>query len=203
MLRKLLSLHRYPEFIKLVYWRVFIPMIARKQGVYLGNKVVFYGKPIISMESSSQIILEDKVNLCSASEFTALGVNHPIVLRTLRPNAKIKIGQDTGISGASICAAISIEIGRSCLIGANVIISDSDFHSLSPNNRRHNSAYTDIKADPILIGDNVFIGTGAIILKGVTIGNNSIVGAGAVVTKSIPDNAIYAGNPAKIISFLQ
>jgi len=54
-------------------------------------------------------------------------------------------------------------------------------------------------AGEIVVGDNVFIGLGAIILAGVTIGSNCVVGAGSVVTKDIPDNSIYAGMPAKFI----
>ena len=51
----------------------------------------------------------------------------------------------------------------------------------------------------VYIGDNVFIGTGTIISKDVKIGNNSIIGAGSVVTKDIPENEIWAGNPARYI----
>ncbi len=54
-------------------------------------------------------------------------------------------------------------------------------------------------AGEIIVGDNVFIGLGAIILSGVKIGSNCIVGAGSVVTKDIPDNSIYAGVPAKFL----
>ncbi|MBA2585639.1 MAG: maltose acetyltransferase, partial [Chthoniobacterales bacterium] len=50
-----------------------------------------------------------------------------------------------------------------------------------------------------IIGDNVWIGMNAVILKGVAIGENSVVAAGAVVTKSVPENCVVAGNPAKIV----
>lgn len=52
---------------------------------------------------------------------------------------------------------------------------------------------------PVIIGDDVFIGARAIILKGVTIGDGAVIGAGSVVTKSIPPRVIAAGNPARII----
>lgn len=58
--------------------------------------------------------------------------------------------------------------------------------------------YTKIKN--VKIGNRVFIGAGSILLPGITIGNNVIVGAGSIVTKNIPDNAVYAGNPAKYIT---
>ena len=56
-----------------------------------------------------------------------------------------------------------------------------------------------MKTAPVKIGDNVWIGMGAVILKGVTIGDNSVVAAGAIVTKSIPANTIVAGNPAEVV----
>lgn len=51
----------------------------------------------------------------------------------------------------------------------------------------------------IVVGNNVYIGNSSIILPGVNIGNNVVIGAGSVVTKSLPDNGVYAGNPAKLI----
>jgi len=52
---------------------------------------------------------------------------------------------------------------------------------------------------PVILKDNVWIGDGAIICKGVTIGENSIIGAGSVVTKNVPANTIFAGNPARFV----
>jgi acetyltransferase-like isoleucine patch superfamily enzyme len=130
---------------------------------------------------------------------TALGVTHQVVIKTVRESAKIFIGSDTGISGGTICAAGSIEIGKGCLIGADVTIMDTDFHSLLPRGRRFNANWSEIGVSPVVIEDNVFIGAGSYVLKGVRIGENSVIGAGSVVIKSVPPNTIYAGNPAKFI----
>lgn len=203
MIKKLLSISRYPEFFKLLIWRTITPWQLRKKGLSIKKKVNFHGRPIITMAQNSEITIADKVTLCSVSEYTALGVNHVVILRTLRERAAITIGEDTGISGGCICAALSITIGRNCLIGANVTISDFDFHAIKHTNRRYNNNAQDIPALPIVIEDNVFIGTGSIILKGVSIGENSVVGAGSVVTKSFPKNSILAGNPAKVIGHVQ
>ena len=57
-------------------------------------------------------------------------------------------------------------------------------------------------AKPITIGDNVWIGGNSVVLMGVTIGRNAVIGAGSVVTRDIPDNAVAAGNPAKVIRYV-
>jgi len=132
--------------------------------------------------------------LISVSFATALGINHPVVLRTLRPEAKITIGSRVGISGGSICAAKLVAIGEDTMLGANVTIADTDFHSLDARERASNNGGEGAVAE-VTIGKRVFVGTNVTILKGVTIGDDTVIGAGSVVTKSIPANVIAAGNP--------
>jgi acetyltransferase-like isoleucine patch superfamily enzyme len=204
MLKKILLLNRYPFYLKKIWLDYLggnhvLAALMHWSGVTASARVIFYGLPIVSMCKGSTIIIGDNCVMCSLSEATDLGVNHPIMLRTLRPQAAIVIGDHTGMSGGAICAAVRVEIGKECLLGANVVISDTDFHPLLPVGRRYNNNPNDIAASPVVIEDNVFIGTGAIILKGVRIGKNSVIGAGAVVTKSIPENSIAAGNPARVI----
>ncbi len=169
----------------------------RAQRVELAGRVKLYGVPIVQRCEGSRIALGDAVILCSASRWTALGVAHPVVLRTLRPGAAIRIGRGTAISGGSICAAVDVTIGERCLLGADVAIVDTDFHSIDP--ARREAGWDDIACAPVHIGDDVFIGTRALVLKGVRIGRGAIVGAGAVVTRSVPDFAVVAGNPATIV----
>jgi acetyltransferase-like isoleucine patch superfamily enzyme len=201
-LKKLLSVRQYPLYARLVWWRNVTPMLMKRKGVQFGDGVVYFGSPIISSANASRIIIGERCVLCSVSAFTALGVRHPVVLRTVRPEAVIQIGSDTGMSGASICAAISIKIGSRVLLGANVTIVDTDFHALDPyveGGRMHNNDPKKVAAAPVIVEDNVFVGANSIILKGVTIGENSVIGAGSVVTRSIPANVIAAGNPARVL----
>lgn len=181
------------------WWHATVPMRLRRRGVELGERVAFFGMPLVAVAKASRIRLGDRVVLASHSAFTALGVSRPCVLRTLRPGAVIEVGDDTGISGGVICSAVNIRIGKRCLIGADVKIADTDFHAIKPLNRYSNNNPEDIAVAPITIGDDVFVGTGAIILKGVTIGTGSVIGAGAVVTRDVPDFSIAAGNPARAI----
>jgi acetyltransferase-like isoleucine patch superfamily enzyme len=178
---------------------VCVTIFAKNKGVVIGANVKFFGFPIISMADGSTISIGSNCVICSDAAMTALGVNHPVVLRTIDTSASIHIGKDTGISGATIVSARRVRIGKQCLFGANVIITDTDFHSISPLNRRFNSNQKDINSDAVDIGDNVFIGMNSIILKGVNIGNNSVIGAGSVVSKDVPADTIVAGNPAKFI----
>lgn len=185
-----------------VMWRLLIPVIMRCNGVVVGKGTRFYGVPLLAKCDKSTIIIGKNSTLCSVSIMTALGLSHSVVLRTLFADSVISIGDDTGISGGTICAAQRVTIGDRCLIGANVTIVDTDFHTENPTGRHKDSNIFDVKVKPVSIEDDVFIGTGSIILKGVRIGRNSIIGAHSVVVTSIPANAIAAGNPAKVIRFI-
>lgn len=199
---RLLRFGRYSRYARSIVWRYVIPLQVKRIGVLAAKSVHFQGMPIISLAQNSAINIGENCVLCSEAEMTALGVNHPVILRTLQPGAIISIGKNTGISGGTICAALNVVIGNECLIGANVIIADTDFHPIKAERRRHNSNWKNIASRPVVIEDNVFIGTGAIILKGVTIGKNSVIGAGSVVTNNVPPNSVVAGNPAKILRSL-
>ena len=94
-----------------------------------------------------------------------------------------------------ICEGEGVYIGKDTLIGANVEIYDSDFHEISPVNRKRGFA----KTAKVRVGNNVWLGSNVKVLKGVTIGDNSIIAYGSVVTKSIPSNVIAGGVPAEII----
>ncbi len=171
----------------------------RMVGVECGEELVLYGVPIVTVAERSLIRIGRRVVLCSWSTHTALGVNHPVVLRTLAPEAELIIGDDVGISGGTICTAKRVVLGSESMLGANVTISDTDFHPLSSSNRRYNDKPTRVNAAEVVIGRNVFIGTNSIVLKGVRIGDNSVIGAGSVVTKDIPENVVAAGNPCRVL----
>ncbi len=97
--------------------------------------------------------------------------------------------------GCYIQALNGIEFGNNVIIGPGVKLISSN-HSLSNFN-----LYTD--DDPIIIGDNCWLGSNSIILSGVLLGNHTIVAAGSVVTKSFPQkNVLIGGAPAKIIKFI-
>jgi maltose O-acetyltransferase len=91
----------------------------------------------------------------------------------------------------------AITVGEDCQIGPHVQLL-TPTHPLEPSPRRDKLE----AARPITVGDNVWIGGGAIVLPGVTIGDNSVIGAGAVVTKDVAANVVAVGNPARPVRSL-
>jgi maltose O-acetyltransferase len=91
-----------------------------------------------------------------------------------------------------------VYIGNNVLIAPKVQIYTA-YHPLDPQMRRSGLEL----AAPITIGDDVWIGGGAIVCPGVTIGNNTTIGAGSVVTKSIPANVVAVGNPCKVLRTIE
>ena len=122
--------------------------------------------------------------------------NGEVLLQTRDKEAKIQIGDGSRLSNnVTLVAAQGISIGVNCLIGNGVSIFDSDFHELEPHLRWVGPGRT----VAVVIDDNVWIGSGSLILKGVRIGRNSVVAAASVVTKSVPDDVVVGGNPARVL----
>lgn len=116
-------------------------------------------------------------------------------------NGLLNIGSNTGFNGVSIYCSNSITIGDYVKVGGGTRIFDTDFHPINYLKRREDNLEF-VKSSPIVIEDDVFIGTNCIIGKGVTIGARSIIAAGSVVVKSIPEDCIAGGNPCKVIKQL-
>ena len=128
----------------------------------------------------------------------------------IETNGRCSIGDFTLMNAAFLMGEERIEIGSHCLISWNVAIADSDFHPLDAAQRRIDAQALapffesrpprpKLHSAPVIIGDNVWIGMNAVVLKGVTIGENSVIAAGAVVAKSVPRDVVVAGNPAIVV----
>jgi acetyltransferase-like isoleucine patch superfamily enzyme len=98
--------------------------------------------------------------------------------------------------------AQSVRIGKHCLLAGGVSVFDMDGHPLDADRRRAGEPTPPEGIASVVIGDDVWIGAGAMIMKGVTIGNRSIVAAGSVVTKTVPPDVVVAGNPARVVKEL-
>lgn len=106
-------------------------------------------------------------------------------------NAVLSVGDGTYINeGSKISIKTKCSIGKHCAISNDVTILDSDFHTIIGNDKEEIG---------VTIGDHVWIGADATILKNVKIGNNCIIGAGSLILRDIPDGCLVVGNPARIV----
>lgn len=207
-IHKLINLYKKYDVLKTLWVYFNIPhsratsiVVAKDVNIYLSKSAHIYilkGKFIIG-ESDAPTKQRNK-----KTEIT-LGVNAEIFLNgdvmlyegvniRLTPNAKLSIGNHTYINRSSaIDCTLSVTIGDGCAISDNVQILDSDFHVISMDDN------TSIACQPIVIGNHVWIGRSAIILKGVTIGDGAIIGAGSIVTRDVPPKSLVVGNPARVI----
>jgi len=170
-------------------------------GVAWGRHWRIFGLPIIQRHRQSEISLGDHLELRSWYVSNPLVPHHPVLFATRSAEARITVGYGCGFTGTVIVAEEQITIGDRVIVGANAVIADTDFHPIDPDVRRVdvlNAAHA-----PVHIGDDVFIGMRAIILKGVTIGAGSTVGAGSVVVRDVPPRTVVAGNPARVIRDLK
>ncbi len=181
-------------------WRT--KLVLRSLGCPYGANLRVDGPLIIRAPRKGAVQLGDNVTFLSRFRANLVGMTNPTVLQCLG-DGSIRIGNQSGCSSTVFSCCSSIRLGDHVNIGGNVRIYDHDFHPIDAIARR-DAAVSAIKSEPVVIGDDVFIGTNAIILKGVHIGDRSVIGAGAVVAlKEIPPDSLVAGNPARVIRSLK
>ncbi|KAF3889471.1 MULTISPECIES: DapH/DapD/GlmU-related protein [Nostocales] len=158
--------------------------------ISIGNNCTFYGTTL-SVEGNGQI---------------EIGNNCYFVIHSLIPNsievqeagAKITIRDRCSFNGAKVIAKNCVELKKQCFVSDSLIV-DTDYHSVEINRWDPN---TQVKTKPICVGENVWLGSRSVILKGVSIGNNSVIGLGTIVRQSVPENVVVIGNPQIIIKKL-
>lgn len=170
----------------------------RLQGCAPSSRLRTTGNCYFKARRSGSIKIGSHATLLAGWRSNRVGLNGPLLLTTMGDGV-IRIGDYFGASAVVLSSRSSISIGNNVKLGGNVRIYDHDFHSLDPIIRRSDEDIEHAKSMPVVLGDDVFIGANAIILKGVTLGERCIVGAGAVVTQSFPADTIIGGNPARLI----
>lgn len=173
--------------------------------VQYGKNLLLKGVPLIYNKRGAALIIGDNCTIKSSFLSNLVGLYSRTIIVTRNSGAYIHIGNNVGISGATIYARAGITIGDNTAIGGNVKILDNDFHPIEFEER--NKLLEDprggnselIPAKPIMIGKNCFIGCNTIILKGTVLGDGCVVGAGAVVAGTFEPNSVIVGNPARVI----
>lgn len=177
--------------------------------VKYGKNLLLKGVPVIFNKSGANLTIGDNVTVKSSFLSNLVGLYSRTIIVTRAPGAEIIIGNNVGISGATIYARSRIEIGENTCIGGNTKILDNDFHPIEVKARNRllndlNGGDSElVPSKPIKIGKNCFVGCNSIILKGTVLGDGCVVGAGAVVSGKFGDNCVIAGNPARVIKRLK
>jgi acetyltransferase-like isoleucine patch superfamily enzyme len=170
------------------------PNVAVGQGCWLERRTSF---DRFRSTRFPGLVLGDRVKVYTWTTFN------------VEPSGRVAIGADTILAGAVFMCAGDITLGERVVVSYNVTITDCDFHPIDPDERLRDAIANAPQGDrtrrpplvsrPVVIGDDVEIGIGAIILKGVTIGHGARIGAGAVVTSDVLAGAMVVGNPARAV----
>jgi tetrahydrodipicolinate N-acetyltransferase len=177
------------------------------QPIWLGSKTVLEGRERVTFSGGGALRVGlGPFGLTSSDDTSVIRVRpgaelHCAGIVSLQRGVRVVVdggtltfGHATNVNGLTkILCASGITIGADCTLSWNVQILDNDFHKLTIG------GVEQPMTAPIHIGDRVWIGTGAIVLKGVTIGDGAVVAAGAIVTGDVAPGAIVAGIPAKQI----
>lgn len=184
-------------------------VIMKSTHVQYGKNLILKGVPVIFNKSGATLTIGENVTIKSSFLSNLVGLYCRSIVVTRAPQAEIVIGDNVGISGATIYARKGVYIGDNTCIGGNAKILDNDFHPIDAEDRLrllndvHGGDAADlIPAKEIHIGKNCFIGCNSIILKGTVLGDGCVVGAGAVVSGKFEDNCVIVGNPARVIKKL-
>lgn len=191
----------FPRKTRKCFYTLFNKYVLWINGVKYGKNLQIYNRFYFHKDLTANIEIGDNFKFSSGESFNPLCRNMRGCIYASKA-AHIKIGNNVGISSASIWSLKAITIGNNVNIGGDCIILDSDCHSLNWEIRRKEKNNEYANCAPITIEDDVLVGARCIILKGVTIGARSIIAAGSVVTKSIPSDCVAGGNPCKIIRSL-
>lgn len=162
------------------------------------SKCRFNGHTYLSLHKECNIIIGDYF-IANSGVDASIDCGNGCKI-SVQKDARLVIGEYSGMTNSIIQCYKEIIIGNHVNIGAGCMIMDSNFHSTDWHDRLDRKKDVDNRRNaPIKIGDVVFIGARSIICKGVTIGDHAMIAAGSVVVKDVPANEVWGGNPAKFI----
>lgn len=182
---------------KLLAWRQPLwRFYARLRRARVHPTVIMNGRPLIRCARGATLEIREGVKINTSVASNPVIGRKRTALCAVEPGARLVVERGVGMSGVCITAAKEVVIGEGTFLGADVLISDTDFHA--PDGAGSWTNATVESARPVRVGKACFIGARAILLKGVSIGDGAVVGAGAVVAKDVPPEHLATGNPATI-----
>ncbi len=182
--------------------------VLRKRAIWIGSDTVIDGVERIEVAPGGALRVGlGSFGLTSSDDTSVIRIREGATfacagtvslqrgIRVVVDGGRLTIGHGTSINGlgTKILCKQAVSIGAFCSISWDVQVLDNDFHTMTVGGAEQPSTA------PVVIGDHVWIGTRALVLKGVTIGDGAVIAAGAVVTRDVPPGAVVAGIPAKVV----
>jgi len=175
-------------------------IIKLGKGITIGkNSVVYYRSHCYNYSKNGYISIGENCNIGRTKHGYHTGMPFYTTILNDGGSSCLVIGNNCRINGAYIHSKKKIEIGDNCVMAANVNIMDSNAHKVVSSNRTMERD----TSHEIIIGNNVWIGTNCIILKGSIIGDNSVIGAGCVVKGRIPANSVVTQGTLMVSEIIQ
>lgn len=208
----MLSMLKQIDILGFIKWNYLKSNIKRDKGAYL----IPYRHSTIDIDKSASVLLHanihinpQEVNGTKKEAILFVRPNGRLVINgavrllsgatlQVQQNASIDIGQAYINHDATIIAANNMKLGNGLLISRNVTIFDSDFHTILDKDGNQINTIKNIE-----IGDHVWVGVNATLLRGTKIGKGAVIAAGAVVGGKIKEGTMAAGNPARSYSEIQ
>ena len=156
--------------------------LLRRQAIWIGSRTVLDGAERVRVRPGAELVCDGVVSLQRG-------------IRVVVDGGRLQIGHGTNVNGLGtrLLCAQEVTIGEHCTFSWDVQVLDNDFHAITVDGVERPSVA------PVRIGDRVWVGTRAVVLKGVTIGDGAVVAAGAVVTSDVPAGTVAAGVPARVV----
>ena len=182
--------------------------LLRRRSIWVGSRTVLDGAERVSVREGGALRIglgpfglssehdTSVVRVRPGAELRCEGVvSLQRGVRVVVDGGRLTIGHGTNVNGTGtkLLCAQEVTIGEHCTFSWDVQVLDSDFHAMTVDGVERPSVA------PVRIGDRVWVGTGAVVLKGVTVGDGAVVAAGAVVTSDVPAGAVVAGVPARVV----
>lgn len=174
---------------KVIPYKGSIIYLGKNSKISVKNRLSINTNKIRNSKKETYIKIEDNGVLIVKDSFEIYYNGDICIFK----NGNLEIGSGFMNAGSQIRCKKRIKIGDNVAISRNVIIWDTDAHDIYYDNKKNE------RDKEVIIGNNVLIGNGSIILKGTKIGNNVVIGAGSVVKGEVPDNSLVCGNPARVI----
>jgi acetyltransferase-like isoleucine patch superfamily enzyme len=172
------------------------PLVARAAGIWFGARRAWYRLRYPRCTFGPGVLIIGRLRIRQGTT-VRLGAHCRVRQRVIiNGGGTVEVGAHSLLNGCWIQARQRVSVGEWTLL-SDCGITDTDHHNLPPN-VRHDRPGPRVTA-PVRLGRNVWIGAGALLLKGADVGEDSVVGAGSVLRGTVPAGVLVAGNPAEVI----